>query len=233
MCGAGGVGRAGLRWVGPRVGAAGLDALVPCRPRFWVRGGGLGGRECVTLRGAGSCCGLGHPVCRWVRAVGGVVSSLSAVSTCHSYCGGVSSLRCASSRVVTKRWSPFVFQGSIRPSSGLHTAVAATSVVMIAVVGAPAISAVVPTSILPVSERYPGVPHASGFSVAWDFFSGSGVIRVPVAVPPGSVASVSKLQSAISSSAGVAATVHPGSSVVFSAIEASVCGCVKAHRGWG
>ena len=30
----GGEGRAGLRWVGPRVGAAGLAALVHCRPDF-------------------------------------------------------------------------------------------------------------------------------------------------------------------------------------------------------
>ena len=128
MCGAGGVGRAGLRWVGPRVGAAGRAALVPCRPRFWVRGGGLGGRECGTHRGAGSCCELGHPVCRWVGAVGGVVSSLPAVPTGHSYCGGVSSLWRAASRVVAEWWSPFMFQGSIHPSSGFSAAFATASV---------------------------------------------------------------------------------------------------------
>ena len=55
VCGAGGVGRAGRRWVGPRVGAAGRAALVPCRPSFCVRGGGLGGRERGDHRGAGSC----------------------------------------------------------------------------------------------------------------------------------------------------------------------------------
>ena len=31
MSGSGGVGRAGLRWVGPRVGAAGRAAIVPWR----------------------------------------------------------------------------------------------------------------------------------------------------------------------------------------------------------
>ena len=109
VCGVGGVGRAGRRLVGPRVGAAGRAALVPCRPRFWVRGGGLGGRECGAHRGAGSRCGLGHPVCRWVGAVGGVVSSLPAVPAGHSYCGGVTSVRGVAPRVVTKWWSPFVF----------------------------------------------------------------------------------------------------------------------------
>ena len=48
------VGRAGLRWVEPRVGAAGRAALGPCRPRLWVRGGGLDGRERGAHRGAGS-----------------------------------------------------------------------------------------------------------------------------------------------------------------------------------
>ena len=47
------VGRAVLRWVGPRIGAAWRTALVPCRPRFWVRGSGLGGLECGAHRGAG------------------------------------------------------------------------------------------------------------------------------------------------------------------------------------
>ena len=176
MCGAVGVGRAGHRWVGPRVGAAGRAALVPCRPRFWVRGGGLGGRECGTHRGAGSCCGLGHPVCRWIGAVGGVVSSLPAVPTGHSYCGGVSSLRCVASRVVTKWWSPFVFQGSIHPSSGFSAAFATASGVLIAVIGAPAVAAVVPPSVLPISKRSPGVPPASGVSVAWAVLSASGVV---------------------------------------------------------
>ena len=54
MVGVGGVERAGHRWVGPRVVAAGRAALVPCRPSFWVRGGGLGGRECGAHRGTGS-----------------------------------------------------------------------------------------------------------------------------------------------------------------------------------
>ena len=176
MCGAVGVGRAGRRWVGPRVGAAGRAALVPCRPRFWVRGGGLGGRECGTHRGAGPCRGLGHPVCRWVGAVGGVVSSLSAVPTGHSYCGGFSSLRCAAPRVVPKRWSPFVFQGSIHPSSGFSAAFATASGVLVAVVGAPAVASAVPPSVLPTSKRSPGVPHASGVSVAWAVLSVSGVV---------------------------------------------------------
>ena len=165
MRGAGGVGRAGLRWVGPRVGAAGRAALVPCRPRFSVRGGGLGGRKCGAHRGTGSRCRLGQPVCRRVRAVGGVVSPLPAVLTGHSYCRGVSSLRCAASRVVTERWSPFVFRGHIHPSSGLSAALATASGVLIPVGGGPAIAAVVPPSVLPISKRPPGVAPASGFSV--------------------------------------------------------------------
>ena len=44
----------GLRWVGPRDVAAGRAAQMPCRTRFWVRGCGLGGRECGSHRGAGS-----------------------------------------------------------------------------------------------------------------------------------------------------------------------------------
>ena len=54
VSGSGKVGRAGLRWVGPRVGAAERAAIVPCRPSFWVRVGGLGGRERGAHRGAGS-----------------------------------------------------------------------------------------------------------------------------------------------------------------------------------
>ena len=49
MCVAGRVGRAGHRWVGPRVGAAGRAALVPSHPRFWVLGGGLGVWECGPI----------------------------------------------------------------------------------------------------------------------------------------------------------------------------------------
>ena len=221
MCGASGVGRAGLRFVGPRVGAAGRAALVPCRPRFWVRGGGLGGRECGTHRGAGSCRGLGHPVCRWVGSVGGVVSSLPAVPTGHSYCGGVSSLRCAASRVVTKWWSSFVFQGSIHPSSGLSAAFATASAVLIAVVGAPAVAAVVPPSVLPSSKHSPGVPPASGVSIARAVLSVSGVVRVSVAVPLVSISSVAVVSATISSPSVVAVAVPPGSPVV-SAAEASV-----------
>ena len=100
------------------------------------------------------------------------MSSLPAVPAGHSYCRGVSSLRCAASRVVTERWSPFVFTGSIHPSSGLSAASATASGVLIAIAGAPAIAAVVPPSVLPVSKRPPGVPPASGFSVSWAFLSG-------------------------------------------------------------
>ena len=176
VIGLGGVRRAGSRWVCPRVGTAGRAALVPCRPRFWVQGGGLGGRECGAHRGAGSRCVFGHPVCRWVGAVSGVVSSLPAVPTGHSYCGGVSSLWRAGSRGVAEWWSPFMFQGSIHPSSGFSAAFATASGVLIAVVGAPAVAAVVPPSVLPVFKRHPGVPAASGFSVAWAVPSVSEVI---------------------------------------------------------
>ena len=86
VCGVGGVGRAGLRWVGHRVGAAGRAAIVPCSPSFWVRDGVLSGRERGAYRGTGSRFGLGLPVCRLVRAVGGVVSTLLAVPASHSYC---------------------------------------------------------------------------------------------------------------------------------------------------
>ena len=213
--------RAGLRWVGSRVGKAGRAALMPCRPRFWVRGGRLGGRECGAHRGAGSRYGLGHPVCRWIGAVGRVVSSLPAVPTNHSYCGGVSSLRCVASRVVAEWCSPVVFQGSIHPSSGLSAALATASGVLIAVVGAPAVAAVVPPSVLPISKRSPGVPPASGVSVAWAILSVSGVIWVPVAVPPASIASIAEISATVSSPSVVTVAVPPGSSVV-SAAESSV-----------
>ena len=138
------------------------------------------------------------PVCRRVRAVGGVVSTLPAVPASHSYSRGVSSLRCAASRVVTERWSPFVFQGSIHPSSGLSAALATASGVLIAVAVAQAVAAVVPLSVLPVSKRPPGVPPASGFSVTWAFLSGSWVIPVPVVVPAASVALVGVFPATIS-----------------------------------
>ena len=161
------------------------------------------------------------------------MSPLPAVPASHSYCRGISSLRCATSRVVTERWSPFVLQGSIHPSSGFHTAVAASSGVLIAVVGAPAVAAVVPPSVLPVSNRPPGVPPASGFSVTWAFLSGSWVVPVPVVLPEASVDSVVVFSTTISSPSVVASTVPPGFSVIPTAIEASVCVCIDAHRGWG
>ena len=115
-----------------------------------------------------------------------------------------------------------MFQGSVHPSSGLHTAIAATSGVMVTVVGAPAIAAVVPPSVLPGSKRSPGVPTASGFSVAWAVLSSSGIVQVHVAVPPGSVASITILSATIFSPSVVAAAVHPGSSVIPSSVETSV-----------
>ena len=123
-----------------------------------------------------------------------------------------------------------MLQGSIHPSSGLPAALAATSAVLIAVGGAPAIAAVVPSSVLPVFKCPPGVPPASGFSVTWAFLSGSWVVRVPVIVPAASVASIGVFSTTISSPSVVASAVPPGSYVVSSAVEASVYRCVDAHR---
>ena len=104
-----------------------------------------------------------------------------------------------------------MFQGSIHPSSGLPAALAAASGVLIAVAGAPAIAAVVPPSVLPVSKRPPGVPLASVFSVTWAFLSGSWVIPVPVVVQAASVASVGAFSATISSPSVVASAVPPWS----------------------
>ena len=135
------------------------------------------------------------------------MSSLPTVPTGHSYCGGVSALWRAASRGVTEWWSAFMFQGSIHPSSGFSAAFATASGVLIAVVGAPAVAAVVPPSVLPISKRSPGVPSASGVSVSW------AVLSVPIA-------SVAVISPTVSSPAAVAVAVPPGSSVVAAAESA-------------
>ena len=114
-----------------------------------------------------------------------------------------------------------MFQGTIHPSSGLSAAFTTASGVMIAVVGAPAIAAAVPPSVLPVSKRSPVVPPASWFSVIWAVLSGSGIVQVSVVVPPASIASVAVVSATVSSPSVVTVAVPPGSSVV-SAAEASV-----------
>ena len=134
----------------------------------------------------------------------------------------------AASRGVTEWWSPFMFQGSIHPSSGFSAAFATASGVLIAVVGAPAIAAVVPPSVLPISKRSPGVPPAPGVSVSWAVLSISGVVCVPVAVPPASIASVAVVSATVSSPSAVAVAVPPGSSVV-PAAESAVRRGVDTH----
>ena len=94
------------RWVGLRVGAAGRVAVVPSRSRFWVRGGGLGGRE------RGAHCGTGFhrwflpSGCRGIQALSGVLSPLSVVPAFHSSHRGVASLRCSSSGLWRKGGLP-------------------------------------------------------------------------------------------------------------------------------
>ena len=114
-----------------------------------------------------------------------------------------------------------MFQGITHPSSGLSAAFPTASGVLISVVGAPAIAAVVPPAVLPISKRSPGVPPASGFSVSWAFLSGSWLFPVPVVVPADSVASVAVVSTTVSPPSVVTVAVPPGSPVV-SAAEASV-----------
>ena len=105
VCGAGGVGRAGHRRVGPRVGAAGRAALVPCRHRFWVQGGGLGVGPSwcwVTLGARTSCLSAGSGSRRSSYLFARSASRLLVLPR-------VSSLRCAASRGVAEWWSPFMF----------------------------------------------------------------------------------------------------------------------------
>ena len=125
--------------------------------------------------------------------------------------------------------SSIVLHGLIHPPSAFHAAVKASTAVLIAVIGSPAIAAVVPPAILPISIRSPGVHQAYWFSVVRAVLSGSGVVQVSVAVSAGSRASVAVLCVAITSSSVVASTVPHGSSLVSSNVEPYVCLFIDPH----
>ena len=155
--GAGGapLGRA-LDWSG-RAGRT--SALPPPLLGAWRWAGRSGAWDpswwLVPLMARASCLSVGSGS-RWSSVLFARSASRSLVLP-RNLVAAVSQLR-----VVTKRRSPFVIQGYIHSSSGLHTAISAPSGILIAVIGAPAIAAVVPLPDCRSPNDLPAYPMPRG-----------------------------------------------------------------------